>query len=61
MAVLISEDVIANRGLSASDIIKEVSPEIKGGGGGQPMFATAGGVNPDGLESALKIAVSKLN
>ncbi|NQY68597.1 MAG: alanine--tRNA ligase [Flavobacteriales bacterium] len=61
LAVLISEDVIANRGLSASDIIKEVSPEIKGGGGGQPMFATAGGVNPDGLESALKIAVSKLN
>ncbi|MCH7536051.1 MAG: hypothetical protein IH948_10005 [Bacteroidetes bacterium] len=36
-----------------AEIIKEVSAEIKGGGGGQPTFATACGVNPDGLKTAV--------
>jgi alanyl-tRNA synthetase len=34
-------------------MIKSVSGIIKGGGGGQDFYATAGGSNPDGLQEAL--------
>jgi len=37
-------------------LIKEISGEINGGGGGQPFLATAGGRNPAGIGNALKKA-----
>ncbi|RMF96924.1 MAG: alanine--tRNA ligase [Candidatus Schekmanbacteria bacterium] len=43
---------LTNR-ISASDIVKEISPIIKGSGGGRKDFAQAGGKNPNGLEEAL--------
>jgi len=44
VAIGISETVVKARGLDAGKIIKEhISPLIKGGGGGQPVLATAGG------------------
>ncbi|MEZ4791392.1 MAG: DHHA1 domain-containing protein [Flavobacteriales bacterium] len=42
--------------MKAVDIIKRISPAIKGGGGGQPDFATAGGKEPGGMAEALKQA-----
>ena len=39
-------------------LIKEVASLIKGGGGGQPHFATAGGRNPEGLQAAIDHIVS---
>jgi len=42
--------------LKATDIIKQIAPSIKGGGGGQPDFATAGGKEPGGMGDALKKA-----
>lgn len=44
VAVLLSESLVKEKGLNAQKIIKEqVAPLIKGGGGGQPVQATAGG------------------
>ena len=53
LAIMLSESAIENYGLNASTLIREVSREIQGGGGGQPFFATAGGKNPAGIDKAL--------
>ena len=56
LAIMLSDLAIKNYGLNASTLIREVSKEIQGGGGGQPFFATAGGKNPEGIDAALKKA-----
>jgi alanyl-tRNA synthetase len=53
LAVMISNKLVETKGLNASNIIREISKEIQGGGGGQPFFATAGGKNPAGLQKAI--------
>jgi alanyl-tRNA synthetase len=52
LAVMVGADLIA-KGHAAPKLIKTLAAEIKGGGGGQPFFATAGGKDPAGLERAL--------
>jgi alanyl-tRNA synthetase len=56
LAVMISDKLIETKGLNATNIIREISKEIQGGGGGQPFFATAGGKYPAGLQKALNRA-----
>ena len=41
-------------GLNASKIVREAAKAIKGGGGGQPGFAQAGGKDADGLYAAME-------
>ena len=53
LLVMISKDLVEKKSLDASAIIREAAKEINGGGGGQPFLATAGGNNPDGIDSAL--------
>lgn len=57
ISVMISDNLVKDKGLNASTIIREAAKEIQGGGGGQPFYATAGGKNPSGLEKALAKAV----
>ena len=54
LSVTISESLVTEKGWNASQIIREVAKEIQGGGGGQAFYATAGGKNPEGINSAIK-------
>ena len=56
LTVLLSDELVATRGMNAGNIVRELAKSIQGGGGGQPGFATAGGKNPNGLDEALKLA-----
>ena len=56
LAFMLNDTAIEEYGLNASTLIREVSGEIQGGGGGQPFFATAGGKNPKGIDAALSQA-----
>ena len=56
LTVVVSESLVKEKGLNAVAIIRDLAKEIKGGGGGQPFYATAGGKDVSGLENALKKA-----
>ena len=56
LLVMVSDNLVKQRNLSAVAIIKEIAGEISGGGGGQPFLATAGGKNPAGIPAAIKKA-----
>lgn len=60
LAVLIADKLVQERGLHAGQIVKELAKEIKGGGGGQPTFATAGGSDVNGMKEALRKAAEIL-
>ena len=60
LSIGISEDLVKTKNLHAGTIIKALSKEIKGGGGGQPSFATAGGSDLSGLEIAIKKSLDYL-
>ena len=51
ISLMISEDLVKSKNWNAGLIIRELAKEIKGGGGGQPFFATAGGSDVNGLKN----------
>ena len=52
-------DGLVKDGLNASKLVTDAAKHIKGGGGGQPHFATAGGKNPDGLDAAVDMILEE--
>ena len=53
ITVMLSENLVKDKNLNASNIVRELAKEIQGGGGGQPFYATAGGKNAAGLPAVL--------
>jgi alanyl-tRNA synthetase len=62
ITIAIGKKLLSEKDLKAGIIIRQVAKQIKGGGGGQPFFAQAGGKDPNGIDAALdeaeKIALS---
>ena len=51
LTVMLTEDLV-KEGLNASNVVREAAKLIKGGGGGQPGFAQAGGKYKEGIKEA---------
>ncbi|MGD9931778.1 MAG: alanine--tRNA ligase [Mangrovibacterium sp.] len=58
LSIMISDSLVKEKGLHAGNIIREAAKEMKGGGGGQPFYATAGGKDISGLNAAIEKAKS---
>ncbi len=61
LTIVVSEELAKTKDLHAGNIVREAAKEMRGGGGGQPFFATAGGSYVDGIEAAIEKAKSFLN
>ena len=53
ITVMISDNLVKEKELNAGQIVRELAKEIKGGGGGQPFYATAGGKDISGLDAVV--------
>jgi alanyl-tRNA synthetase len=56
--LMLSEDMVRELGYNAGQMIREAAKLIKGGGGGQPHYASAGGKDSDGIGAAVDKIVS---
>ena len=56
ITIVVSESIARSKNLHAGNMVRELAQEIKGGGGGQVFFATAGGDDASGIPNALKKA-----
>jgi alanyl-tRNA synthetase len=56
LSVIISENLVKSKNLHAGNMVKELAKAIKGGGGGQPFYATAGGNDAGGIDTVLRQA-----
>ena len=53
LSVMFSEDMVKDHSRNAGKIVREAAKLIKGGGGGQPHYAQAGGKDKSGLTAAI--------
>ncbi|MCI6102721.1 MAG: DHHA1 domain-containing protein, partial [Bacteroidales bacterium] len=61
LSVMFSDDMVKSHDLNAGKMVREAAKLIKGGGGGQPHFAQAGGKDTDGLSAAVDKIVALCN
>jgi len=61
ITVIISDNLVEEKGLHAGHLVRDLAKEIGGGGGGQAFFAQAGGSKVSGLDAALAKAKELLN
>ncbi|MFT5513726.1 MAG: alanyl-tRNA synthetase, partial [Bacteroidia bacterium] len=57
ISIMISDSLVKDKGWNAGQLIREWAKEVKGGGGGQPFFAQAGGADLSGLGKVLELAL----
>ena len=57
ITVIISKDLVESHHLHAGNLVREAARLIKGGGGGAPHFATAGGKDISGIKDAVACVV----
>ncbi len=60
ISVVVDDALVKQHELHAGKMVKELARDIKGGGGGQPFFATAGGSDLSGLDKVIKTAQDML-
>jgi len=60
LMIAVTEQSIASERYNAVDLLKIMTPYIKGGGGGKPTFAQAGGADANGLKPALDAVKSSI-
>lgn len=60
LTVMLSDNLVKDHALNASQLVRDAAKQIQGGGGGQPHFATAGGKNTEGLTKALNEIIEKI-
>ncbi len=60
LTVMLTKDLVAE-GLHAGNLVREAAKLIKGGGGGAPHFATAGGKDPNGLKAAIENVIEQIS
>ena len=58
LTIVVSEALSKEKNLHAGNIIREAAKEMRGGGGGQPFYATAGGSNVEGIQAAITKSLS---
>ena len=58
LTVMLSDNLVRDRGLNAGQMVREAARLIQGGGGGQPHFASAGGKNLEGIGAAVDKVVA---
>jgi alanyl-tRNA synthetase len=54
----IAKELVANKGLNAGTVIRELGKYIDGNGGGQPFFASGKGKNTNGIAAVLENVVN---
>lgn len=60
LTIAINDKLVEEKGWHAGQLVKAASAAIKGGGGGQAFYATAGGHDTSGLQKAIEIVKGKL-
>ena len=61
LSIMLSDDMVKEHDLNAGKVIREAAKLIKGGGGGQPHYAQAGGKDADGISAAVEKVIELLS
>ncbi|MDE6321474.1 MAG: alanine--tRNA ligase, partial [Muribaculaceae bacterium] len=59
LSVMLTDDVVAS-GHNASTMVRNAAKAIKGGGGGQPGFAQAGGKDAEAIAQAFQMLMDQI-
>jgi alanyl-tRNA synthetase len=58
LVAFVSDDAVSSLKLDSGKLVREAAMFVKGGGGGKPELATAGGKEPAGIDRAIEVFVA---